>query len=88
MKAAASGRAKYFHGELSDGKRKSRVVGFDSKIQQKLLDFHDRKEPVVVVHVRLSLNWRTLRHVTAPVGNIYRKFGPVVRLGWLAPARQ
>lgn len=48
MKLSESGKSRYFDGELSDGKRKVRVVGFDSKVREKLFDSHGKREPVVV----------------------------------------
>lgn len=48
MKLSVSGKSRYFDGELSDGKRKVRVVGFDSKVREKLFDSLGKREPVVV----------------------------------------
>lgn len=48
MKLSESGKSRYFDGELSDGKIKVRVVGFDSKVREKLFDSHGKREPVVV----------------------------------------
>ena len=43
MKASSSGRSNYFDGQLSDGKTKLRLVGFDTRQQQKLAEFHEKK---------------------------------------------
>ena len=37
------GRANYFDGQISDGKTNLRLVGFDTKLQQRLAEFHGRK---------------------------------------------
>ena len=44
----------YFDGSLSDGAKSVRVVGFDSKVQQRLMDFHSRKEPVALVNCEVK----------------------------------
>ena len=44
----------YFDGKLSDGENSLRIVGFDAKVQQKLMDFHSRKEPVALVNCQVK----------------------------------
>ena len=44
----------YFDGKLSDGENSLMIVGFDAKVQQKLMDFHSRKEPVALVNCQVK----------------------------------
>ena len=48
MKQSASGRSHYFDDQLSDGKRNIRLVGFDTKQQQRLAEFQEKKEVVAL----------------------------------------
>jgi hypothetical protein len=57
MKKGASG-CSYFDGNLSDGESSLRIVGFDTKIQQKLQYFHSRKEPINCRRFYVILNTR------------------------------
>ena len=44
IKRSSSGSGiKYFDGQLMDGEKQRRLVGFNPKVHQKLLDFHERK---------------------------------------------
>ena len=45
---------RYFDGSLTDGSKTVRVVGFDTKIQQKLADFQARKEPVAILNCEVK----------------------------------
>ena len=54
MKLSALGKSRNFDGELSDGKRKVRVVGFDSKVREKLFDCHGKRKPVVVSNCQVK----------------------------------
>ena len=56
MKSNAKGTTKYFHGELTDGKKKLRVVGFDAKVHQKLCSFRERNEAVVMSNCEVKEN--------------------------------
>lgn len=46
VKTNASGTTKYFKGEMSNGKKNVRRVGFDTKVHQKLQGFHENQEAV------------------------------------------
>lgn len=48
VKASTTGKSKFFHGELTDGKAKVRFVGFDSKSHEKLADFYKTKQPLTL----------------------------------------
>ena len=54
-KSSSSGSGKYFDSQLTDGERLSRFVGFDLKVQQKLSDFLERKEPVVMTNCEVKV---------------------------------
>lgn len=58
MKASVSGRSNYFEGQLSDGKNNMRLVGFDTKQQQKLALFHDKKEAVTLLNCEVKTSKR------------------------------
>ena len=53
MRKSSSG-CHYFDGSLTDGTKSLRVVGFDTKVQQRLMDFHSRKEPVALVNCEVK----------------------------------
>ena len=53
MRKSASGCG-YFDGRLSDGEKSLRIVGFDTKVQQKLMDFHSWKEPVALLNCEIK----------------------------------
>ena len=44
----------YFDGRFTDGNKTLRVVGFDTKIQQKLADFETTKEPVALLNCEVK----------------------------------
>ena len=44
----------YFDGHLTDGEKTVRLVGFDSKVLQKLTDFRERKEPVAILNCEVK----------------------------------
>lgn len=54
IKASTSGKTKYFHGELTDGQNRVRFVGFDTKMHQRLSDFHETKKPVLLSHCEVK----------------------------------
>lgn len=54
MKNTAAGTSKYFHGQLTDGKTRRRIFGFDSKIHQRLADFHQSKEAVALTNCEVK----------------------------------
>ena len=54
MKQSASGRSHYFDGQLSDGKRNIWLVGFDSKQQQRLAEFQEKKEAVALCNCEVK----------------------------------
>ena len=62
MKSSSTGSSKYFDAQLTDGSKQRRIVGFDAKVRQKLSDFHEREEAVVmsncVVKLNIVLTWR------------------------------
>ena len=48
VKASSSGRSKFFHGELTDGKVKVRFVGFDPKKYDTLSEFYKNRQPLAL----------------------------------------
>ena len=54
MQASSSGNTKYFCGEITDGKSNLRLVGFDTKQQQKLAEFHQKKDPVALLNCEIK----------------------------------
>ena len=44
----------YFDGSLTDGKKSIRVVGFDTKNQQKLAHFKNKNKPVAIVNCEVK----------------------------------
>lgn len=54
MKGSVSGRSSYFEGQLSNGKTKMRLVGFDTKQQQKLALLHEKKEAVALSNCEVT----------------------------------
>lgn len=61
VKTNASGTTKYFEGELSDGKKNVRLVGFDTKVHQKLQGFYENQEAVVVGNCEIKESKYTLQ---------------------------
>lgn len=53
MKKSVGG-CSYFDGTLTDGQKNIRLVGFNTKIQQKLADFKDRNEPVAILNCEVK----------------------------------
>ena len=53
MQASSSGSTKFFSGEITDGKSNLRLVGFDTKQQQKLAEFQ-KKEPVALLNCEIK----------------------------------
>ena len=54
MQASSSGSTKFFSGEITDGKSNLRLVGFDTKQQQKLAEFQKKKEPVALLKCEIK----------------------------------
>ena len=54
VKFSASGKCHYFEGRLSDGKSSMRLFGFDTKQQQKLALFHEKKEAVALSNCEVT----------------------------------
>ena len=46
----STGGSKYFHTQLMDGKKQTRLVGFDAKVHGKLAEFNKTKEPIAVTN--------------------------------------
>lgn len=58
MKDSSSGSKRYFDGKLTDGKTSCRLVGFDTKQQQRLEEFREKKEAVALVNCEVrSSKW-------------------------------
>ena len=57
MKSSSSGSGiKYFDDQLMDSEKQRRWVGFDPKVHQKLLDFHERKKPVALSDCEVKMS--------------------------------
>ena len=48
MKTSTTGTTKYFDGEITNGKKRLRLVGFDSKVQQKLQQFYENEDSITL----------------------------------------
>ena len=55
MKTGSSGSKPHFEGQLTDGEKQRRVVGFDSKVQISLSEFHENKEPVAMSNCEVKV---------------------------------
>lgn len=65
MKESSSGSARYFDGKLNDGKTSCRVVGFDTKQQQRCEEFREKKEAMSLVNCKdRSSKWGPQLEVT------------------------
>ena len=55
-KASVSGRVNYFEDQISDGKMSMQLVGFDTKLQQKLAESQEKKEAVAISNCEVKAN--------------------------------
>ena len=55
MKTGSSGSKPYFEGQLTDGEKQRRVIGFDAKVQKSLSEFHENKDPVAMSNCEVKV---------------------------------
>ena len=46
--------SKYFHAQLTDGNKQTRLVGFDAKVHAKLAEINKTKEPIAVTNCQVK----------------------------------
>lgn len=54
MKNSAAGTTKYYDGQLTNGKKNLRLVGFDAKVHQRLRAFLESKAPVAISNCEIK----------------------------------
>jgi len=54
MKSNRAGTTKYFDAQLTDGKKPLRIVGFDTKLHQRLVDFYESKDAVALTNCEIK----------------------------------
>ena len=54
MKTSGFVRGNHFDGQICDGKTNLKSVGFDTKLQLKLVEFHKKKEAVAISNCEMK----------------------------------